>query len=146
MTNQYSYPNVEARFWAKVDPCRTDGCKVWVAGESGGYGIFSLHGKPIRAHHFLVGVPPVGLMWDHVKERGCLNRNCICPEHLELVTSGENSRRGNVGKWQLAKTHCPQGHEYSVENTYLYRGKRNCIICGRRRAYLRYKVRQASLV
>ena len=27
------------------------------------------------------------------------------------------------------KTHCPQGHEYSAENTYVYRGLRGCRRC-----------------
>jgi HNH endonuclease len=27
------------------------------------------------------------------------------------------------------KTHCPQGHEYTEENTYLYRGMRQCKTC-----------------
>lgn len=33
-----------------------------------------------------------------------------------------------------AKTHCPQGHPYSVENTYFNRGKRFCKTCNRKRA------------
>jgi hypothetical protein len=30
-----------------------------------------------------------------------------------------------------AKTHCLRGHEFTPENTRLYRGKRNCRTCGR---------------
>lgn len=29
------------------------------------------------------------------------------------------------------KTHCPQGHEYTDENTYLFRGWRSCRECHR---------------
>jgi hypothetical protein len=33
------------------------------------------------------------------------------------------------------KTHCPQGHEYSIENTYIdHRGGRHCRTCYRERA------------
>lgn len=82
------------RFWAKVDPCRTDGCALFLAGATGkGYAQFWLDGKKILAHHVLVGKPPAGLEWDHVKSRGCLNRNCVWPGHLEAVTRSENARR-----------------------------------------------------
>ena len=42
--------------------------------------------------------------------------------------------RESLAGWRLKednkyKTHCPQGHEYAVDNTYLYRGSRQCIIC-----------------
>jgi len=30
-------------------------------------------------------------------------------------------------------THCPKGHEYTIENTRIYRGSRGCIECGRTR-------------
>jgi transcription factor WhiB len=32
------------------------------------------------------------------------------------------------------KTHCPRGHEYSLENTYLRAGKRFCRACQQRRS------------
>lgn len=35
------------------------------------------------------------------------------------------------------KTHCPKGHPYDEENTYLYRGRRNCRRCAIARATLR---------
>lgn len=31
------------------------------------------------------------------------------------------------------KTHCPQGHKYTKENTYSYRGRRYCKTCNRER-------------
>lgn len=40
-----------------------------------------------------------------------------------------NGRHG-----QAAKTHCPRGHEYSPENTYVYRGSRACRACNRAKA------------
>lgn len=88
----------EERFWMKVDPCRTDGCAVWLGAiASNGYGLFWLHGKLVLAHHFLTGKPPKGLEWDHVKERGCTHKACVWPDHLESVTHLVNMRRWIYG-------------------------------------------------
>jgi hypothetical protein len=43
---------------------------------------------------------------------------------------------------QAARTHCPQGHPYSRENTYRNQGKRYCRTCHRRHA-LAYQARKA---
>jgi hypothetical protein len=61
------------------------------------------------------------------REHLCRNRICANPYHLEPVTSAENTRRSPV--YNGAKTHCPQGHEYTPENTYINRGRRNCREC-----------------
>lgn len=123
----------EERFWSKVDPCRTDGCMVWVSTMYiNGYGMFSIKKKRLRAHHFLIGKAPVGLEWDHL----CRNRACICPDHLEAVTRSVNMKRGDLGRVlrerALKITHCPQGHEYTPANTLYFpsRGnRRKCRIC-----------------
>ena len=119
------------RFWSKVDPCRTDGCALWLAGTTRhGYGRINIEGKDVLAHHFLVGKPPKGLELDHVKARGCTHKNCIWPEHLELVTHRTNLLRGDGIAAQHARaTHCPQGHPYDETNTYIYHEKRACRIC-----------------
>lgn len=44
------------------------------------------------------------------------------------------------------KTHCPQGHEYTKENTYISEGKyKNCITC-RKVWRTNYELKQKSLV
>ncbi len=123
----------EERFWSHVDPCRTDGCALWLAQvDPNGYGRFyPADGVAILAHHFLVGKPEKGMHWDHVKARGCTHRNCVWPEHLEQVTPQENTRRSDAGKFWSAKTHCPSGHEYTPANTRLYKGRRFCRMCKR---------------
>ncbi len=115
----------EQRFWNKVDPCRTDGCAIWMARIHDGYGRFYLNGKEIQAHHFLVGEAPAGLEWDHL----CRVRSCVWPEHLEAVTRSVNRLRGYQPN--KAKTHCPRGHAYDEANTQFYKSGRNCRECDR---------------
>lgn len=123
------------RFWWKVDPCRTDGCWIWTGTKTNaGYGQLFVDRTDGRwnymyAHHFLNGVPLRGLHTDHVRERGCSNKDCVNPDHLEIVSPGENIRRGNAGENMRSKTHCPKGHPYDEENTYQYRGRRTCRAC-----------------
>lgn len=100
------------KFWANVD--RTETCWFWVGSlNSYGYGIFYVNGRTWMAHRwayeFEYGPIPEGLTLDHL----CRVRACVNPEHLEPVTSGENVRRA-----KSFITQCPNGHEYTEENTY----------------------------
>lgn len=74
---------------------------------------------------------PNGLELDHL----CRNRACVNPYHLDPVSHAENMRRGVAGLKQREKTHCPVGHEYTAENTYIHpqNGSRNCKACQRER-------------
>lgn len=127
------------RFWDKVQAEPNSGCWLWVGAFSNGYGSFSLGGRTGRrygahrvAYEFLVGPIPAGLQIDHL----CRVRNCVNPDHMEPVTSRENTRRGEAGKatgrLNRAKSHCPQGHPFSGENLYETKsGGRACIACKR---------------
>ncbi len=136
----------QARFWSHVDKFGPDGfhfktgenlgpCWLWTAADNNnGYGVFWNGERQTYAHIFayvlLVGPIPENLEPDHL----CRVRSCVRPFHLEPVTHLENVRRGKAGAWQAAKTHCPSGHEYSTENTYICRqGGRACRTCNRER-------------
>ena len=121
-------------------------CWVWTAYlNHAGYGQMALDGVRHPAHRavymVLVGPIPEGLDLDHL----CRNRACVNPDHLEPVTRSVNLSRG-VGSGPRAAlvTHCPAGHPYSPQNTYLSKRGRNCRACHRisNREYAR---RKASL-
>jgi len=108
-----------------------DGCWIWQGSkDKHGYGRTNLgSGKIQNTHRFLyeqlVGAVGTGLELDHL----CMNQSCVNPSHLEPVTHQENIKR-----WarNLGITHCPQGHEYSDENTYVSPiGRRICRQCTR---------------
>lgn len=135
----------DERFWAKVD--KTDTCWLWTAYISpDGYGRFDrLRAMGEQSAHriayvLLVGPIPDGLELDHL----CRVRHCVNPLHLEAVTHAENVRRGRSGAHLGERTHCPRGHEYTRENTYVHRNKRSCREC-RRAASLRWMRRQRAV-
>ena len=73
----------------------TDGCWLWSGGDNGrGYGRVYGAGRshyPHRlAYEFTNGPIPANMVVDHL----CRNPRCVNPDHLEVVTSRENTVRG----------------------------------------------------
>lgn len=111
------------RFWAKTrieDTGYETECLVWTAYKlPNGYGRYGVrHGYVDCAHRVayraVVGPIADGLVIDHL----CRTRACVNPSHLEPVTNRVNILRGDtIMAANAAKTHCPQGHEYTPENT-----------------------------
>ncbi len=122
----------------------TDTCWLWTAATSHGYGRVQWDGRLHQAHRvvyeLLVGSIPEGLTIDHL----CRVRNCVNPEHMEPVTNRENILRGEApSALHAKKTHCPQGHPYSEENTFVANGSRNCKKCNNTRTR-RWREKQAD--
>lgn len=126
-------PTSEDLFWRNV--AVTPSCWLWTGYIADtGYGQFA-SGHTRLAHRIsyqlVVGPIPEGLQIDHL----CRVRHCVNPLHLEPVTQRENLLRGEtITARNAAKTHCPRGHAYTAENTYVRpRGSRECRTCNRLR-------------
>ena len=68
----------------------------------------------------------------------------LCRECGRIACRERYAKKPKVGagkgSFQRAKTHCPQGHEYSIENTrFRARGSRDCKACNRISARARKK-------
>jgi hypothetical protein len=118
------------------------GCWLWPGRvNENGYGRVSVkiefQDRQVYTHRLMWlvenGPIPEGLELDHL----CRVRACCNPDHLEPVTHEENLRRGSWwvpgAEAQRAKTACPRGHRYTVENTYVFprSGGRACRECRR---------------
>ena len=92
------------------------------------------------AYEYFIGPVPEGLQLDHL----CRNKSCVNPWHCEPVTGSENVFR--APSKNRGKTHCPQVHEYTTENTYLVgpskhgRFQRKCKTCHRIQVRNYYRV------
>lgn len=125
-----------------------NGCWHWQGTIlKAGYGQLKHKQQHWLAHRFfyeeLRAPIPDGMLLDHTCHNDsdclggntCLHRRCVNPFHLEPVTHQVNIARGRNANDK--KTHCPQGHEYSEQNTYVTsQGHRLCKTCGHKRKIL----------
>ena len=96
---------------------------------SRGYGRVSVGSRSDREYSYthrlvyeaLVGPIPEGMTLDHL----CQSKSCYNPDHLEVVTRGENSRRG------ARKDRCLRGHDDWVRRTDRGANDRECRSCRR---------------
>lgn len=110
-------------------------CWIWQGNKlPKGYGVISFGGSTAYTHRLMYegehGPIPAGMQIDHL----CRQPSCCNPAHLEVVTPQENTLRGNSPRLARErggkKTHCPRGHAYTDENTYVSaKGGKSCRIC-----------------
>jgi hypothetical protein len=94
----------EDRFYESWTIDAETGCWLWTGQiNHAGYGRFAMPrsqpGQRERLAHRMtwemaVGPVPEGLQLDHL----CRRRSCVNPDHLEPVTSAENTRRGVLAR------------------------------------------------
>lgn len=152
------------RFLEKVDVRGPEECHSWTGASKDGYGQINeggRYGKPLQAHqvayenvHGPIPInPATGKKFplDHTchneaAHRGecaggpCFYRGCCNEGHLVLSTDAKNVLASPLTFQAInaAKTHCPQGHEYTSDNTYVNpNGSRECRTCrsNRQRAW-----------
>lgn len=110
---------------SRIMPEPNTGCWLWSGNLSYGYAIFKIggrKGKWIRMHRLLfelkTGLRPETL--DHL----CLQKSCVNPDHLQILSRGEN-----VQRHFRRQTHCKNGHPLIPENLVSSALRRTCKIC-----------------
>jgi hypothetical protein len=133
------------RFISKVAfPAVWSACWPWIGQlDRYGYGKLSIEGRTQKAHRIAyemaIAAIPKGLHIDHL----CRVRHCVNPFHLEPVEKWVNDARGRgfVIPNSL-KIACDHGHPFTPNNTRVWRGRRICRTCDRRRVAA-YKMRKS---
>ncbi|MBC8093893.1 MAG: HNH endonuclease [Pseudonocardia sp.] len=118
------------RVWSRPRPRTKGGVLTFYVG-SRGYPQVKLRGKT-RNLHELVAVTflPLRLSGQEVRHRNGDSTNCWA-SNLRWGTRSQNMldsvAHGTHNRARI--THCPADHEYTLENTRVYRGMRYCITC-----------------
>lgn len=120
------------------------GCWIWTgAVNNRGYPCWGRSLAHRRMYELLIGRIPNGLELDHL----CKVPRCVNPEHLEPVDHAENVRRSSVGQVNaermLSRTHCKNGHPFTLDNVSTHSGWRRCKAC-HREATARWQARRAE--
>lgn len=123
------------------------GCWTWTGGRfTDGYGSLSYKRRTLRVHRVSASLY-LGLDLNDSKAlvcHKCSNKLCFNPEHLYVGNNSTNTL-DTVKDWthgSATKMHCPKGHAYTWENTYVSpdgRSGRSCRECARDRNRVKRK-------
>jgi hypothetical protein len=111
--NSIDVADLDVRFWAKV--IKTDSCWLWTGKMDDGYGRHGFRNKQYLVHRMVFAVLKEKIIDNLQVDHLCKVRNCLNPEHLEQVTSKENTRRGLSKLFNTDPDLCPYGHDYDVD-------------------------------
>lgn len=143
--------------------------RTWHSGSQWGHGFWRTVGARVLKSSIARGYERVVLQRDRTKQDEAVHRLVMlafvgpCPDGME-VCHNDGDKRNNAlrnlrydtrsanhldrtrhGKNHNAlKTHCPQGHAYSPENTRMDGGSRKCKACRSRKASERKKRNRAA--
>ena len=120
----------------KAWPYQRKSCLEWQGLlDEDGYGRVKVNNTDSKAHRAFYEIwHGVRLQTAQVLLHACDNPKCFNPAHLTIGSQAENiadmDRKGRRVSSNTFVTHCPVGHEYTPENTAVYKdGKRRCRAC-----------------
>ena len=105
------------------------------------YASVQFQGKMWNAHRFVYNALVQKVSKNDDVHHKCENKPCIRPEHLERLGRCAHVAIHDQASFQRNKTHCPHGHEYTVENTIARNGRRECRECSRIGARERWRAK-----
>lgn len=139
------------RLLAKVE--KTDSCWLFSGATVRGYGQIRFKGKTCLAHRVSFQLHKGEIPKNKELLHSCDVPNCVNPDHLSVGTRSDNMQdcvkkgRYKPSRYNIRKTHCPEGHPYHGKNLKLEKsGHRKCRICSNKRRMENYyaKTRKRS--
>lgn len=109
-------------------------CIEWTNRKSPqGYGVKMFKGKEVLVHRWVFQQLTNNSLKGLVVRHKCDNKPCFRFDHLESGTQGQNVKdswdRTDRKNGNNTKTHCKHGHEFTVKNTRIISGRRQCRAC-----------------